>query len=73
MTIENRTLLRVQGMTCGACVRHVREALGDVSGVRGVEVDLRGGTASVLHDGSASPQALAEVVRRAGYGAVVET
>lgn len=32
--------ISVTGMTCANCVRHVREALAEIPGVRGVEVDL---------------------------------
>ncbi|MFB9527406.1 heavy-metal-associated domain-containing protein, partial [Nonomuraea roseola] len=33
----------VKGMTCGHCVSSVKEEVGEVSGVTGVEVDLASG------------------------------
>lgn len=42
--------LHVQGMSCGACVKHVTRALMSVSGVSHVDVDLAQGTARVEGD-----------------------
>ena len=57
----------VAGMTCGACVRHVQQALGGVPGVQSVRVDLRSGVATVEHDGRASFAQLRAAVERAGF------
>jgi len=62
------TQLTVSGMTCGGCARHVERALRAVDHVTGVEVHLRDGVVSVLHDGSVPRDALVEAVRDAGYG-----
>ena len=45
------TTLRVTGMTCGHCVAEVARAIAALEGVRGVDVDLAGGSASVQSDG----------------------
>lgn len=37
--------LKIEGMTCQNCARHVREALQGVPGVEYAEVDLDGGLA----------------------------
>ena len=67
-TIRDLTL-GITGMTCGSCKRHVESALAGVPGVHEATVDLGRGTAHVRYDESAaSPAALAEAVRRAGYG-----
>jgi len=63
--------LRIDGMTCQNCARHVREALQQVPGVEYAEVDLDAGRARVKA-GPAPPQlnALVDAVTRAGYTAV---
>ena len=42
-----KTLLAVQGMTCGNCARHVTEALQSVPGGAFAAVDLNQGRATV--------------------------
>lgn len=59
--------LQVQGMTCGACVRHVSQALGAVVGVDAVNVDLGSGLVRV--DGSPDKAALLATLDGAGYPA----
>lgn len=61
--------MNIQGMTCGHCVMHVKQALLAVAGVEGVEVDLAGGRAEV--EGNADPQALVAAVEAEGYSAQV--
>jgi copper chaperone CopZ len=39
--------LKIQGMTCGGCVKHVTKALQSVPGVAHVDVDLVSGRARV--------------------------
>lgn len=59
--------LQVQGMTCGACVRHVIQALTPVVGVTDVAVDLGAGRARV--EGDADHAALIAALVEAGYPA----
>jgi len=63
-------LLKIEGMTCQNCARHVREALQEVPGVAYAEVDLDAGRARVRGEGR-GPEiaALVEAVGRAGFGA----
>jgi copper chaperone len=64
------TSLRVTGMTCGNCVRHVTEALRGVPGVSAVDVALAEQRARVLHDPARAPvPALIAAVEAAGYEA----
>lgn len=65
---SNETVLKVDGMTCAHCVKHVSEALRAVPGVRDVEVQLEAGRARVRHDG-ASIASLLAAVEDAGYAA----
>ncbi|MFQ5775660.1 MAG: heavy-metal-associated domain-containing protein [Kiloniellaceae bacterium] len=62
--------LKVEGMTCGHCVKTVRQALSSVPGVaRVVEVDLDRGEALV--DGDLRAEALLAAVQKKGYEARV--
>jgi len=63
------TTLRITGMTCNGCVRHVDKALRAVPGVTAVEVNLPDGTAKVVHDDAAAIPAMVEAVQTAGYEA----
>jgi len=65
------TTLRITGMTCNGCVKHVDKALRGVPGVRAVQVTLPD-RASVEHDDSASLPAMLEAVESAGYQAVTQ-
>jgi copper chaperone CopZ len=60
------TTLRITGMTCNGCVRHVDAALRKVPGVTAVEVALPD-HAKVVH--SATIAALVDAVAVAGYQA----
>jgi copper chaperone len=63
------TTLRITGMTCNNCVRHVDKALRSIVGVTGVEVSLAEGTAKIVHEETATRTALVEAVESAGYEA----
>ena len=59
--------LRVEGMSCASCVRHVNAALASVAGVTEVSVDLAAGRVRV--SGDADAQALIAALQIAGYPA----
>lgn len=63
------TLLKVTGMTCSSCVRHVSHALEEVAGVKRVDVQLATGEVRVQHDGTVPRDALVTAVVDAGYDA----
>jgi len=64
------TTLRITGMTCNGCVRHVDTALRAVPGVSAVAVDLAEQRARVVHDPERSPvPGLVAAVEAAGYEA----
>jgi len=58
--------LKIDGMTCGHCVMHVKTALLAVEGVTAVEVELQTGTATVQ---GGDAQALLQAVESEGYSA----
>ena len=63
------TTLRITGMTCNNCVRHVGKALQSVPGVKSVDVSLPDQRANVEHETSADLAALVAAVEKAGYQA----
>lgn len=66
------TTLRVEGMTCAACVRRVETALGRLEGVESARVNLATGQATVVYRPAAQdPESLAAAIRSTGYDAQV--
>ncbi|MDD4932178.1 MAG: cation-translocating P-type ATPase [Methylacidiphilaceae bacterium] len=62
--------LRIGGMTCSNCARHVQTALSGVPKVTSARVDLEKGRATVeIGEGGPSSAALVEAVQKAGYEA----
>lgn len=73
MDHEHQTTLKVQGMTCGSCIRHVKQALTAVEGVDEIEVELAERKVRVKHQREAAPvEALVEALSDAGYIATAE-
>ena len=67
------TNLRITGMTCNNCVRHVDQALRAVPGVSTVQVSLERNTSEVVHDDSTSLASLVHAVESAGYEAAANS
>lgn len=65
------TTLRITGMTCNGCVRHVDKALRSVPGVTAVEVSLPEQTANIVHGDTTELPSLVAAVESAGYEAAV--
>lgn len=64
----NQTLeLTIEGMSCGHCVRAVKEALKAVPGVAKVEVQLEPGAAQVQAGSEVTFETLAAAVKEEGY------
>ncbi len=62
--------LDIQGMTCGSCAVHIRQALAKVRGVAGADVSYEESSARVaLSSSDVDPRALVEAVELAGYRA----
>ncbi|GAA3786255.1 heavy-metal-associated domain-containing protein [Sphaerisporangium flaviroseum] len=57
----------VTGMTCGHCVSSVKEEVGEVPGVTGVEVDLGSGRVEVSGSGTLDDAAIRAAIEEAGY------
>ena len=70
MSNNKETILAVEGMTCRSCIRHVTNALRELPGIAAVEVELRDGKVSVVHDAArASTDEMIAALGEAGYGA----
>ena len=74
MKSHQETILDVQGMSCGSCVRHIDQALHRLQGIRHVEVRLAERKVRVHHDAErASVPQLIEALAEAGYDAIRST
>ncbi|MDR3167079.1 MAG: copper ion binding protein [Treponema sp.] len=62
-----KTTLKIEGMSCDHCVKHVTEALEDVPGVSSAKVSLKEKSAAVEHEAGISQEALKAAVIEAGY------
>ncbi|WHH61532.1 copper ion binding protein [Petroclostridium sp. X23] len=60
----------IEGMSCGHCVKHVEEALKEVSGVSSVSVSLEGKFAEVRLNSQVSDDALKAAIEDVGYDVV---
>lgn len=58
----------VAGMTCDNCVRHVREALLSLPGVRSADVNLAARQATIESDAQVPRDSIAAALDEAGYG-----
>jgi len=62
------TVLKVDGMTCGGCVRSVTNVLKTLPGVADAQVSLEKSEAKVTFDPAmANPAALRKAIEDAGY------
>ena len=69
---KNHIVLRIEGMTCDGCARHVTEALQSASGTQDVQVgSWKSGQATVIADATVKDEDLVEAVKQAGYRAMV--
>ncbi|MCY6369898.1 heavy-metal-associated domain-containing protein [Clostridium ganghwense] len=62
--------LLIEGMSCGHCVMHVKNALMELDGVANVDVDLDAKSALVELNSEVEDSALKEAVEDAGYDVV---
>jgi copper chaperone len=64
---KDMTTIKIKGMTCRHCVMAVTKALGDIDGIRDVQVDLEKGEAAFT-DGKPIDRALIrERIVKAGF------
>lgn len=59
--------LKISGMSCGHCVKHVSNALSDIEGVTNVAVSLENNTATVETNNEIADSVFADALEEAGY------
>ncbi|HET6708680.1 heavy metal-associated domain-containing protein [Amycolatopsis sp.] len=62
-----QTTYAVTGMTCGHCASSVREELGELPGVRQIDVDLGTGNVLVTSETALDFGQVEQAIRTAGY------
>ena len=62
-----QTELKIEGMMCAHCQKHVNDALSKMDGVTAVEVNLEAGTAKVTAEREIPQAEFAQVITDAGY------
>jgi copper ion binding protein len=67
--VNMKTILKIKGMSCEHCVKHVTQALEGVNGVKSAKVSLKSNDAVVKHDDGVSLEAMKAAVVEAGYEA----
>lgn len=66
MQTTQSEIVRIDGMSCGGCVREVRRALGQLVGVRVEHVEIGRATVA-FHPALASRADIADAVRGVGF------
>ncbi len=62
-----QTTLKIEGMMCAHCQKHVHDALSQMAGVTSVDVNLEQGTAAVAATRDIPQDEFASVIKDAGY------
>lgn len=62
-----KTILKVEGMSCEHCVKAVTTAVKALQGVTDVSISLAEKTVAVSHDGSATVEQLKTAIEDQGY------
>lgn len=65
-----KTKLNVEGMSCSHCENAVKKAVGAISGVTAVDVDLKGKTVTVTHEQSVTLDQIKAEIEEQGYDVV---
>ena len=60
----------IEGMSCGHCVKHVKEALTELGGVTNVDVSLEAKTAILVASSDISDEAIKTAIDEVGYKVV---
>jgi copper ion binding protein len=65
-----KTTLKIEGMSCDHCVKHVTQALEEIPGVTSAAVSLKDKSAQVEHGDQVTRESLKAAVTEAGYEVV---
>lgn len=66
-TTNKTTTVTAPEIVCGGCAGSIKKALGNVAGVKEVEVDVPTKKVSVGHDETVSRENIVDALDRAGY------
>jgi copper chaperone len=64
------TILKVKGMSCQHCVMSVTKALGQLEGIKNVQVDLAKGEVRFDNSKEVASDRIAKAIEEAGYEVV---
>jgi copper ion binding protein len=62
-----RKAISIEGMSCEHCVKHVTNALNELSGVENVDVNLSAGRAIIDYRGEIKDSDIKSAIDEAGY------
>lgn len=65
------TIMKITGMSCASCAARIEKGLAGRPGISSATVNFPLEELSVIHDDSITPAAIAEMVARLGYGAIL--
>ena len=65
--MNNSVVLKVEGMSCNNCVKHVTAALVELPGIREIDASLAEGKVAFRSTGAASEEQIQEALEEAGY------
>jgi copper chaperone len=65
-----KKVIMIEGMSCGHCVMHAKNALEEIAGITGVDVDLQGKKAVVELSQEVDNDVLKNAIEDAGYDVV---
>lgn len=71
VSADQLTNLKIEGMTCPACVKNVKGTLNEVKGVKESTIYLKEGKAEVKSADGTKSEAMCDAVKKAGYGCSV--
>jgi len=65
-----KKLMMIDGMSCGHCMNHVKNALEEINGVKSVAVDLQGKNAVIELNQDIEDSILKAAVEEVGYDVI---
>ncbi len=65
-----KTIVNVEGMSCGHCVKSVTEALTKLAGVENVDVSLEAKTVTVTHNDLVDTHTIKSEIEEVGFEVV---
>ncbi|KDR94380.1 copper ion binding protein [Peptoclostridium litorale DSM 5388] len=62
-----KKIISIEGMSCGHCVKHVENALGEIEGIKAIDVSLEAKEAVVEMDGEVLDEDIKAAIEDWGY------